>query len=162
MGHQRADGPCLTFDGTGLVWAGDFADLELTGDLTLAASINPTNFSGYRQPLCPRRRERPGSIRPVSQYRGREAHPGPWATAPPIRGSGASTGPAAGTWSHLAVTVSGTAVTFYLNGASIGGGGAITVARADTGQPLRMGLRAEDFTTWVGSMADGRPFGVGS
>ena len=54
------------------------------------------------------------------------------------------------------MTVSGTAVTFYLNGASIGGGGAITVARADTGQPLRMGLRADDFTASVGSMADVR------
>ncbi|MEI6327046.1 MAG: LamG domain-containing protein [Candidatus Roizmanbacteria bacterium] len=79
-----------------------------------------------------------------------------------LRGNGtlyafldAATAPANGQWSHVAVVMSGTTATHYLNGVA-NGSGTISTTIADSGGAMRIASRADLGTIFKGSLDDVR------
>jgi hypothetical protein len=73
----------------------------------------------------------------------------------------ASSAPAAGSWSLVAVTVSGTTVTHYLNGLTNGLGTITSFTPSDGGKDAKIGSRDDLATMFKGSM-DGADIERGS
>jgi Concanavalin A-like lectin/glucanases superfamily len=63
----------------------------------------------------------------------------------------ASAAPAAGSWSHIAVTMNGGTATHYLNGLS-NGSGTVNTMIADGGRNVKIGSRDDLFTMFKGSL----------
>ena len=116
------------------------AAIEIVADITLCAWVNPTSYAGYRGIFgkCTA-----GAI-PASYVFYLLTTTG----LPSLqRGNGTVSGtvnataaPPTGTWSHVAVTMKGTAVTHYLNGAP-NGSGTLSTTLGDTGAALHLGNR---------------------
>jgi|GEM_PF-688186 len=126
------------------------SSLEITGDLTIATWINPADFSNYLGILSKASANIPA---PYDYYL--EA-----GTGRPvfIRGDGSTflgangtSAPMAGQWSHAVVTMSGTDVSFYLNGVA-NGQGSVSTTIADAGGTLRIGSRDDGGTMFSGSI----------
>src|SRR3984893_2996364 len=137
---------------------GNGSSLGITGNLTIEAWINPTDFSNYN-----------GIVGKVASYL-----PKPYdfyllqGTGIPqlYRGNGTLSGysnvagsaaPAAGVWSHIVVTASGTTVTHYLNG-STNGSGTLTAASAPVNgtDNVYIGTRSDFVTMFKGKMDEVR------
>jgi hypothetical protein len=65
--------------------------------------------------------------------------------------STANAAPAAGSWSHIAVTMSGATATHYLNGLS-NGSGTVSTTIADGGRNAKIGSRDDLFTMFKGAL----------
>lgn len=139
---------------------GNTAALQsLTGDMTIEAWVKPSDYNNYNG-LIAKWQNGTGCAAPFDSYivAGAEG-----AAAGKIRfqrGSGStcnstqSTGAVPiGTWTYVAITMSGTSVNFYQNGAA-NGSGSITGTITDTGRHAFIGTR-EDLgtgTMFKGSM----------
>jgi RHS repeat-associated protein len=153
-------GTYATFDGTtnAVVTVPNATQLHLTGDLTMAAFVNPADFSNNR---CI-----------ISKTNSGGPYPAPYDSYLTMTsgipsfsvGNGTSGGSAgysgtnshpASSWSHFAAKVSGTTVTFYKNGVA-NGTGIIGVTPTDAGTPLYIGKRADNGSIFSGSMTDVR------
>jgi predicted outer membrane repeat protein len=130
----------------------DSESLSIVGDMTIAAWIKVTDFNGYRGIVGKTNGNLPA---PYDYYLyngdGRPRF---------VRGDGivnqsvtATNPPALGIWQHVAVTMSGTTVTHYLNG-QVNGTGTLNTTIADAGGTLRIGSRADLETDMLGSMED--------
>jgi len=142
---------CSAFDGTNdIITVSDSPALSITGDMTISAWVKITDFGTHR-----------GLIGKTSSN-----VPAPYdyfllATSglPHFaRGNGtshsavtATTAPTPGVWQHVAVTMSGTTVTHYLNGHP-NGTGTLTTSIADGDGSLIIGSRADSATIVKGSL----------
>ncbi len=112
---------------TGYVLVGNSAAFDLTGDLTLECIVKPTDFANFNMLITNDETNQP---RPF-EYRLEQTTGKPnlicEAANTPRLGTAA---PSTGVYSHLAVTVSGTTVTHYLNGAANGSIAGIGVRQA--------------------------------
>ncbi len=147
-------GSGISFDGTNdYISVPHSSTLALTGDMTITAWVKPTD------------RQYDGIVGKTS---GNTAAPYDFyltgTTGIPrfLRGNGsasasvdASAAPATGQWSHVAVVMSGTTVTHYLNGVA-NGSGTLSTTIGDAGGALRIGSRADDVTMFKGVMDDVR------
>ncbi len=148
-------GLAISFDGTNdYISVPHSSTLALTGDMTITAWVNPTDRSNY--------------FGIIGKTSGNTAAPydfyltGTTGIPRLLRGNGsdsasvdATAAPATGQWSHVAVVMSGTTVTHYLNGVA-NGSGTLSTTIADTGGALRIGSRADDVTMFKGVMDDVR------
>ena len=133
--------------------AADSPSLSITGDMTIAAWINVTDYANFRSIVGKTNVNLPA---PYDYY---------LVTGSGIprffRGDGLGThlnidgvvAPATGQWQHVAVTMSGTNVTHYLNGVP-NGGGVLSTVIVDQNNPFRIGNRNDLFTDFVGRMDD--------
>ena len=133
---------------------GNGGKLQITGDLTLEAWVKPADFSNYNGIVEKSKVNLPapydfylivGSGIPVL-YRGNGS------TYAYVAGTGA---PAAGQWSHIAVTMSATAVTHYLNGAA-NGSGALSTTVTDGGTDAMIASRNDRFPMFKGGLDEVR------
>lgn len=136
--------PSVALNGSsGYVNVPHHASLAITGDLTLEAWVFPTDYVNYNQVVA-----KTSAAGEAASYDLRLEIGGGRAQLSLGNGVAVSTlsnstiNPPTGAWSHVAVTVSGTTVTFFLNGVS-SAGGTNAAARADTGLPLRIGQRGD-------------------
>lgn len=127
----------------------DLSAFDPTVGLSLACWVRPTDYSAYR-----------GLVTRTSG-----ATPAPWdwylaATSglPTFFGFSATVGPtapAAGAWSHLAVTyVAGVGTAHYLDGRPNGGVDAANGPTSAANVPVLIGNRGDAFTTFAGALDD--------
>jgi hypothetical protein len=158
-------GGAMSFDGDNdYVEAPDSPSLSITGDMTIAAWVNVTNYNNYRGIVgktgAPPNAQRPG---PYDFYFAQEfgGQPNFW------RGNGVggpssqgqylgAVAPLTNEWEHVVATMQGTTVQHYLNGAANGSTGSISVSMVDADQPLRIGNRNDLFVDMLGRMDDVR------
>lgn len=135
----------------------DHAGIRLTSDLCISAWVNPTSFAAARGIVG---RTTLGIAAPYDYYLD-------ITTGLPtlVRGNGTlsaniagTAAPLTGLWSHVAVTMSGTTVTHYLNG-QINGSGTLSTTIADGGGTLRIGSRADNGTLWLGGIGQVAVYG---
>lgn len=136
--------PSVGLNGTsGYVNVPHHASLAITGDLTLEAWVNPTDYANTNQIVA-----KTSAAAEAASYDFRlQLGDGKMQF---LLGNGVAVSTltngqffvATGVWTHVAVTVSGTTVTFYRNGVA-DTPVANAAARADTGQPLRIGQRGD-------------------
>jgi len=128
-------GKSVLLDGTtGFITVPDAASLRITGDLTLEAWVHPTDYANFAGLIS--KRTDSAHFDPFASYLNQttgvvEFQDG--ATAQP-----STAAPAAGVWSHIAMTVSGTTLTHYLNG-SVNGTGTATTPATDSLRRLTIG-----------------------
>jgi hypothetical protein len=128
---------------------GNTAALQsLTGDITVEAWVKPTDYSNYNGILA-KWQSGTGCAAPFDSYiiAGSEA-----ANAGKVRfqrGSGSTCNNAVsnsaiptGTWTYVAISMSGTSVSFYKNGAA-DGGGTISGTIGDSGRHAYIGTRED-------------------
>jgi hypothetical protein len=128
------------------------SSIAITGDITIAGWIYVTDYSNYN-----------GIVGKTSG-----AFPKPYdfylvqTTGIPrfYRGNGSSanfvdgtSAPGTGAWHHIAVTMSGTTVTHYLDGVA-NGSNTLSTPIADSGGSLYIGSRADLVTMFKGNMDD--------
>ena len=136
---------------------GNRASLQITGDITIEAWVNPTNYTNYNGVVGKTYQNLPGYDFYLVQSTGLPRFSrGDVSSGGQDLAQGQVTGTTAvptATWSQLAVTMAGTEVVHYLNGAT-NGSGSITSAVDDSGTDALIGSRNEGVTkfTWV----DGR------
>jgi RHS repeat-associated protein len=133
---------------------GNPSKLQITGDLTIEAWVKPTDYSNYNGIVSKSNRNLPG---PYDWYLVK-------GSGVPVlyRGNGsvyawvvATGAPAAGQWSHVAATMSGTAVAHYLNG-SANGSGTLSTTIADAGTDAMIASRNDLNTMFKGGMDEVR------
>jgi len=128
----------ITLDGsTGYVSVPDAASLHIVGDITIEAWVHPTDLLNFNMIVTKDLLNvaRPYEFR-LDQTTGKAVllnQAGVAVTA--------TTGVAAGAWTHVAVTVAAGTATHYLNGAANGTGA--SSASTDGGGPLLIGARAD-------------------
>ena len=113
------------------------SSLAITGDITIEAWVNPTNYITSREVVGKDTSEWASSY--LWLFAGSTGLPRL------IRGNGSSnssvtgtTAPSTGVWSHLVVTMSGTTVTHYLNGGT-NGSGTLSTTITDNGSSVLIG-----------------------
>ncbi|MFH1287435.1 MAG: LamG-like jellyroll fold domain-containing protein [bacterium] len=137
------------FDGTDSCYVEviDSPTLSITGDMTILAWVNVTNFLTWRQIVSKQKFGTYSVAAPYAFYLNTEQGYNKGGVPILRRGNGVKSGytagiivPATGVWQHIAVTMSGTLVVHYLNG-KVNGSSAIylpvTIADCDTN--LRIG-----------------------
>lgn len=148
-------GQALSFDGTDdYVAIAHSNSLALVGDMTIAVWMKVTDFSGYRGILGKTASSVPAPYDFYLQisnglpylYRGNGT------TYAAVAGTVA---PATGIWQHVVVTMSGTTVTHYLNGAT-NGSGTLSTTTTDTSQAVRIGSRNDGGTMMKGGLDEVR------
>ena len=125
--------------------------VAITGDMTVLAWINVVNFTGYNGIIG---KTTAGSIpNPYDYYLSVSGGVPQF-----YRGNGsvytnlpATAAPALNTWQCIAVTMSGTTVTHYLNG-NTNGTGTLSTTIGDAGANLYIGSRGDLFTKMNGKM----------
>ncbi len=149
----------MEFDGNdSFLEAPDSPSLSLTGDFTVAAWVNPTDYSTdadnapFRGIVAKTENNLPASydlyfLANNGRPRVLAGSPGGFETA-----NGLTVFPI-GEWHHFAVTKIGSDVTVYLDGV-VDGQGTITSAMLDSNAPLRIGNRADLLTDFLGRMDD--------
>ncbi|MBI5684491.1 MAG: LamG domain-containing protein [Verrucomicrobia bacterium] len=148
----------ISFDGNNdFIQAADSPSLSITGDMTVAAWVYVNDLSGFRSIVSKNGFIYPAGPVPYDFYLFKD-------TGIPsfLRGDDSTYGGAtgavavnAGEWHHVAVTQSGTAVNFYLDGASAGSA-TISTPTADANQPLYIGNRGDSGTDFYGYLDDVR------
>jgi predicted RecA/RadA family phage recombinase len=127
--------------------------LQITENLTIEAWINPTNFSKY-DGIFSKTAGGGGNIpAPYDFYLSAgggipEFFSGNGSAFSSVSGSSA---PSAGAWSHIAVTLSGSVVTHYLNGLN-NGSGTDFATPGDGGTKAIIGSRTDLVTMFKGGM----------
>lgn len=126
------------------------SNLAIIGNITIIAWVKVTNFSTYTG-ICSKTTG--GFAAPWDYYLGITSGIPQF-----YRGNGsvyanlaATAAPATGIWQQIAVTMSGTTVTHYLNG-NTNGSGSLTTTIADTGNPMYIGTRQDLFTKMIGQL----------
>ncbi len=148
----------LNFDGTDdYVQAAHSSSLAITGNMTISVWVKPTNFTVYRGLVSKTGSTNTNLPAPYDYYLNQtDGIPvflrGDGTNFTSVNGTSA---PTTGTWNHLVVVMSGTSVTHYLNGKT-NGTGTLSIAIADQGQPLRIGLRTDSVTKMLGQLDDVR------
>ncbi|MFH0779237.1 MAG: DUF2341 domain-containing protein [Parcubacteria group bacterium] len=126
------------------------ASLALTGDMTIEAWVNITDFANYNGIASKVPSNKPAPY---------DFYTNPTTGIPAFyRGNGTlyankngSTAPTTGVWQHLTVTMSDSTVAHYLNGAT-NGGGALSTTIADGGTAFIIGSRGDQATKMKGSI----------
>ncbi len=133
---------------------GNNAALQITGDMTIEAWIKPTDYANYNGIVGKTSSNMPA---PYDFYLAQTSGIPRF-----YRGNGSAFGemngtaaPSTGVWSHIAVTMAGTAVTHYLNGAT-NGNGALSTTIGDGGTSALIGSRNDLATMFKGSMDEVR------
>lgn len=117
----------------------DAANLRIVGNITLELWIKPTNFSNFNYMLD---KDGAGGPAPWS-FRLEQTTGIPfllWNGSSPFGVTGSSA-PSTGVWSHIAVTLSGTTCTHYLNGSANGSGTMPGSQSGDGGNSVQVGAR---------------------
>lgn len=150
-------GGVMDFDGNdAFLEVADSESLSITGDITIAAWVNSTDYStstGFRSIVGKTQVNQPapydlylvsGSGLPRF-YLGNGAG---------VNGQGTGTAaPIEGEWHHIAVTRIGDTITHYLDG-EFNGEGVVVTTVADVDGPLYIGNRADLFTDMFGQLDD--------
>lgn len=148
---SRANGISLDGVSGSFVSVATHAGIQITGDMTIEAWINPTSFAAARGIAG---KTLVAIAAPYDFYL-------PITTGLPTlaRGNGTlsatiagTAAPVVGTWSHVVATMAGTTATHYLNGQP-NGSGTLSTTIADGGGTLRIGSRADNGTLWLGGIA---------
>ena len=154
---ERSSG-VMEFDGNNAyLEAADSPSLSLTGDLTIAAWVNVTDFAGFRGIVG--KTAGPGGNLPASYDLYLVQNVGQarlFTGAPEGNAFGevtATTAPALGEWHHIAVTRIGDDVTFYYDGV-VDGQGVTAHPMLDSDATLRIGSRTDLVTNFLGRMDD--------
>lgn len=145
----------FAFDGTDdFLTVAHSASIALAGDLTLAAWIKGGSSTGDGHNILTKVSPSgtPASFIWTFKHTG---------LVPELtRGNGSTsatlsddTALSTGTWQHWAVTMSGTNVTFFLNGSSVGSG-TLSTTLGDTGRDLHIGMRTGFGNEFNGSLDD--------
>jgi hypothetical protein len=147
MDNDRGSG-VMEFDGNdSFLEAADSESLSLTGDLTIAAWVKPTDYAGFRGIV--------GKAESYDLYLAANngwptffaGSPGEWV------GTSSTSAIPAGEWHHFAVTIEDGRVALYVDGAP--DGRAINPrAPLDSTAPLRIGNRGDLVTDFLGRMDD--------
>jgi hypothetical protein len=147
-GAGTLTGRAVTF-ASGYVTVPSIAAINITGDITLECWVYPTTRGNYYWLVA----KTSGNGGTTSAYEWRlETTTGiPKFLCASGGAVSAAAAPNLNEWSHLAVTVSGTTVTHYLNGAT-NGSGTLGGSRATTSTALKIGTRDDTFTTFVGRL----------
>jgi len=140
--------------------AGNGASIGLTGNMTIEAWVNPTDYSNYSG-IAGKTSGTYGFPKPFDFYLTQN-------TGIPqlYRGNGTmgnysnvagTAAPATGVWSHIVVTISGNTVTHYLNGV-VNGSGTLSAAGAGANgtESLFIGSRNDFATRFKGKMDEVR------
>ncbi|HVV39417.1 MAG TPA: DUF2341 domain-containing protein, partial [Candidatus Paceibacterota bacterium] len=153
-GTGQVDGAANLSGTSQYITIGNGSSLQITGDMTIQAWINPTDNANYNGIVGKTNANVPG---PYDFYLVQT-------TGVPrfFRGNGTvstnvdgTTAVSSGVWSFIAVTMSGTSVTHYLN-ANTNGSGTLSTTIADSGTSARIGSRADSATMFKGSMDEVR------
>jgi predicted outer membrane repeat protein len=146
-------GGVMVFDGNeDFLEASDSASLSITGDITITAWVKVTDFNGFRGIVGKT------SVNVAAPYDFYLAS----GTGLPslLRGNGTlfdsvdgTNPPMLNVWQHVAVTMSGTTVTHYLNG-QVNGSGTLSTTIVDQNESLRIGSRDDLATDMLGRMDD--------
>ena len=143
-------GSAMSFNGsTNVVNLGNGASLRVTGDITIMAWVNVTNYSALR---CLISKSNSGGFpAPYDVYMTTGA--GPYMS----RGNGTlyassngTSSPAAGQWRHIAVTMAGTTVQYYVQGGTNGSSQPLSTTIGDTGENCAVGIRKDGATKMLG------------
>jgi hypothetical protein len=158
------DSGTMSFDGSDdFLNVPDSPSLSITGDITLAAWVNvggtPGGFENWRGVMG---KGAIGSSVPASYqffFNQNDLNPGFLrgnGTSQAIFHSGAGAGnvPSHNSWEHWAVTMSGTSVKVYRNGAQVGPTGTISISMGDNDGPLYIGNRPNLQLDFLGRMDD--------
>jgi len=146
----------MEFDGNdSYLEAADSESLSITGDITIAAWINVTDFTGFRGIVG--KTAGPGGNLPASYDLYLVANDGRarlYTGSPDGFGQvTATTIPALAEWHHIAVTRIGDDVTFYYDGQA-DGQGVTAQPLLDSDATLRIGNRTDLVTDFLGKMDD--------
>lgn len=149
----------LSFNGSTYVQVANSSSLAVIGDITITAWVNLVNYTTYNGIVGKTNGAIPASYDYYICQNGDGRGAGKIAF---FRGNGAAWGEVDGTavipigvWSFIAVTMSGTTVTHYLNGAA-NGSGTLSTTVGDGGGSLLIGSRADSATFMNGLMDDVR------
>jgi hypothetical protein len=157
-------GQALSFDGSDdYIDVPDSAALSLTGDMTISAWVNPSNLANIHGIIGKTYSNVPG---PYDYYIDTDTGGGCGGTGPNkrafYRGNGgiyayvcSKSAIVANKWQHVAVTMSGTTVTHYLDGVP-DGAGTLSTTIADSNTALRIGSRNDDYTKMFGALDEPR------
>jgi len=149
-GTGQLDGAASLSGSSQYITIGNGSSLQITGDMTIQAWVKPTDDANSNGIVGKTNSNIPA---PYDFYLVQTTGvPRLW------RGNGstaanfdATAGVSNGVWSFIAVTMSGTSVTHYLN-ASTNGSGSLSTTIADSGTSARIGSRADSVTMFKGSM----------
>lgn len=139
---------------------GNSSSLGITGSMTIEAWINPADFSNYNG-IVGKTSGAYGFPKPYDFYLTQGSGiPQLYRGNGQINGYanvGGSSAPAANTWSHIVVTVSGNTVTHYLNG-NVNGTGTLSAAGAPANgtESVLIGSRNDGATKFKGRMDEVR------
>jgi len=137
---------------------GNKPSLGITGNITLEAWINPSDYSNYNG-IIGKTSGAYGIPKPYDFYLTQGSGiPQLYRGNGEVNGYanvGANTAPPAGTWSHIAVTINGNTVTHYLNGV-VNGTGTLTAAGVNGTENVFIGSRNDGATRFKGKMDEVR------
>ena len=133
------------------------SSLGITGDLTIEAWVNPADFANYREILGKTAVNFPKPydfylVQTTGQPRFYHGDGTP-SNAYSVDGG---TTPSTGTWSHIVVTLSGTTVTHYLNGASNGSGSLASSTSSNGSDHVYIGSRSDFYPMFKGGLDEVR------
>jgi hypothetical protein len=151
------DGGAALSGSSQYITVGNGSSLEVTGNLTIEAWIHPTDFSNYDEILGKTAGSGGNIPAPYDFYLAAgggtpEFYSGNGSGYSNVSGSSA---PITGAWSHIAVTMLGSTVTHYLNGAN-NGSGTENATPGDGGTAAIIGSRTDKFTMFKGGMDEVR------
>ncbi len=149
-GTGQIDGAAALSGSSQYIDVGNTSNLQIIGDITIEAWVNPTDRSNYNGIMGKTTGNVPTSYDfYLVQGSGiPDFFRGNGTSAPDVAG----TNPVpSGVFSHIVVTESGTTVTHYLNGAANGSGSAV-VTPSDGGTNALIGSRADHATMFKGAM----------
>jgi len=154
-GNDSQRGGVMEFNGNNCyLEAADSPSLSLTGDLTIAAWIKVTDYAGFRGIVAKTEVNKPS---PFDLYLKQTDGKAWFFGGSPVSGAydyaTSTTAVPAGQWHHLAVTLIGSQLTFYLDGVT-NGLGTIAKPLIDSTATLRIGNRADLVTDFLGRMDD--------
>jgi len=149
-------GGVMEFDGNdSYLEAADSESLSLTGDLTIAAWVNATDYNNFRGVVG--KTAGPGGNLPAAfdlYLVNGTGVPRFLAGSPAgIAATDASTAPIAGEWHHIAVSKIGSDIFFYYDGLP-DGQGTIDLQLQDSDTPLKIGNRDDLFVDFFGRLDD--------
>ncbi|MFT5405947.1 MAG: hypothetical protein ACI9DF_004804, partial [Verrucomicrobiales bacterium] len=147
-------GGVMEFAGEAYLEAQDSDSLSISGDMTVAAWINVTDYSSWRGIVAKSSNNLPAPY-DIYLIQGGDGR---------VRffsgdGQGAlaeftsESAPEAGVWQHIVITLEEGAVTHYLNG-ELNGEGTVDTMSGDADGTLRIGNRADLVTQFLGRMDD--------
>src|ERR1039458_6069940 len=136
---------------------GDGSSLQITGNITIEAWINPTDFSNYNGILGKTAGSGGNIPAPYDFYLTSgggipEFYSGNGTAYSNVRGTAA---PNTGVWSQIAIAMSGSTVTHYLNGSN-NGSGSVSGITGDGGTAAIIGSRHDLVSMFKGGMDEVR------